>query len=96
MKSSRQAGLKADMHIHSRYSDGSLWPSEIVDRASDGIQALCLTDHDTMGGIPEFIEAAKAAGLVAWPGVEIDCIDQKLGYKSELDRKSTRLNSSHH
>ncbi|MGD9939791.1 MAG: PHP domain-containing protein [Clostridia bacterium] len=84
MKSSRQASLRADMHIHSRYSDGSLWPSEIVDRSRNGIQALCLTDHDTMGGVPEFLEAAASAGLVAWPGVEIDCTDPRIGYKSEV------------
>lgn len=84
MKSKGKASLRADMHLHSRYSDGGLWPTEIVARASVGIQALCLTDHDTMGGVPEFLEAAKAAGLIAWPGVEIDCTDPKLGYKSEL------------
>lgn len=72
------------MHIHSRYSDGSLWPAEIVDRVSGDIQVLCLTDHDTLGGVPEFLEAARVAGLQAWPAVEIDCIDPKLGYKSEL------------
>lgn len=84
MKSCGQASLRADMHIHSRYSDGSLWPSGIVDRIREGIQALCLTDHDTMGGVPEFLEAARSSGLVAWPGVEIDCTDPQLGYKSEL------------
>lgn len=84
MKSSGQAGLRADMHLHSRYSDGTLWPAGIVARASGSIQALCLTDHDTMGGVPEFLAAAGSAGLVAWPGVEIDCIDPQLGYKSEL------------
>jgi hypothetical protein len=84
MKSSGQASLRADMHIHSRYSDGSLWPSGIVERRGQGIQALCLTDHDTMGGVPEFLEAARSAGLLAWPGVEIDCVDPQLGYKSEL------------
>lgn len=72
------------MHIHSRYSDGSLWPAQIVERASPSIQALCLTDHDTLGGVPEFLEAAKTAGLQAWPAVEIDCVDQVLGYKSEV------------
>jgi len=84
MKTSGQARLRADMHIHSRYSDGSLWPAEIVARASDEVQVLCLTDHDTMGGVPDFLEATKAAGISAWPAVEIDCVDQKLGYKSEL------------
>jgi hypothetical protein len=76
--------MQADLHMHSRYSDGSLWPAEIVKRAAVGTQALCLTDHDTMGGVPEFLEAAGKAGLIAWPGVEIDCLDPHIGYKSEL------------
>lgn len=72
------------MHIHSRYSDGRLWPVEIIARASDELQVLCLTDHDTMGGVPEFLAAAREKSLIAWPGVEIDCMDPHLGYKSEL------------
>ena len=84
MKNSRPANLRADMHIHSRYSDGTLWPAEIIAKASKELQLLCLTDHDTLGGVPEFLEAASSKGILAWPGIEIDCVDPQIAYKSEL------------
>lgn len=52
--------------------------------AASGLQAVCLTDHDTLGGYPEFAEASVAAGLTTWPAVEIDCVDESIGYKSEI------------
>lgn len=77
--------MKADLHIHSRYSDGADWPGAIAKKAkAAGLEAACVTDHDTLGGYPEFAEAALALGLSTWPAVEIDCIDSKTGYKSEI------------
>jgi len=77
--------MRADLHIHSRYSDGGLWPFEVAGAAaSAGLEAVCLTDHDTLGGWPEFAEAAAAAGLRSWPAVEIDCVDRPSGYRSEI------------
>ena len=41
-----------DLHIHSTASDGSLTPTEVVNRANDlGLTAMALTDHDTVAGI---------------------------------------------
>ncbi|HUW69753.1 MAG TPA: PHP domain-containing protein [bacterium] len=77
--------MKADLHMHSRYSDGGHWPDELVGMAAtSGLQAVCLTDHDTLGGYPEFADAAASAGLTTWPAVEIDCIDESIGYRSEI------------
>ena len=43
-----------DLHIHSTASDGSLTPTEVVNRANDlGLTAMALTDHDTVAGIDE-------------------------------------------
>lgn len=73
------------MHFHSRYSDGASWPSELAAAARDaGLEAASLSDHDTLAGVPEFLAAARGAGLVAWPAVEIDCYDALSGYRSEL------------
>jgi predicted metal-dependent phosphoesterase TrpH len=45
--------IVADLHNHSHASDGSLSPRELVDLASSrGLQALALTDHDTLSGYP--------------------------------------------
>ena len=62
-----------DLHSHSTASDGSFSPSELVAKAEEiGLSALALTDHDTVSGIPEFIEAASKNKVVETiPGVEV-------------------------
>ncbi len=61
-----------DLHAHTTASDGDLSPVELVNLAVEtGLSALGVTDHDTVGGIAEAIEAAKIAGLALAPGVEI-------------------------
>lgn len=60
-----------DLHTHSVYSDGSLTPSELVALAEQaGLSALALCDHNTLAGIPEFLEAAKGTKVEAIPGIE--------------------------
>ena len=47
-----------DLHTHSTFSDGTCSPSELVNKAvSCGLQAIALTDHDTVEGIPEFFKS---------------------------------------
>lgn len=61
-----------DLHSHSLASDGTLSPTELVQRAaSAGIDVLALTDHDETGGIPEAQQAAVAAGIELVAGVEV-------------------------
>ena len=60
-----------DLHTHSTYSDGTLTPAELVDLAVEaGISALALCDHNTVDGLPAFLEAARDRELEAVPGVE--------------------------
>lgn len=64
-----------EMHSHSVFSDGFLSPLKLVERAHQhGVQVLSLTDHDTMAGIPQAVEAAKKYGIKIIPGVEISTI----------------------
>ena len=64
--------LNVDLHCHSRASDGTLTPTEVVRRAhANGVQALALTDHDETGGLGEAAAEAKRVGLVFIPGVEV-------------------------
>ena len=64
--------LRIDLHTHSNRSDGSLAPAELVARAAAaGIEALALTDHDTVAGLEEAEHSAGAHGLCLVPGVEI-------------------------
>ncbi len=68
-----------DLHTHSRASDGSLSPGDLVAHAaSAGITVLALTDHDTIDGLAEAAAAAPAAGIRFIPGIEVD-IDWKPG-----------------
>lgn len=61
----------ADLHLHTRYSDGSWTPAELVRNAeARGFAAIAITDHDTLDGIPEALEHAVIEVL---PGVEITC-----------------------
>ena len=63
---------KFEIHMHSTFSDGEFTPTRLVDIAKDnGVSILCLTDHDTFGGIQEFTAAADAGGIFAFPGIEI-------------------------
>jgi predicted metal-dependent phosphoesterase TrpH len=52
-----------DLQSHSIASDGALPPAEVVARATAaGVELLALTDHDTVDGVAEALEAAAALG----------------------------------
>lgn len=60
-----------DLHVHSNCSDGRLSPGALVAYAAEkGLAAMALTDHDTIAGIPEAMEAAKSFDLELIPGLE--------------------------
>jgi len=62
----------ADLHTHSHCSDGVLSPSELVERAEGaGIRVLALTDHDTISGLEEAIQAAERTSVEIVTGVEL-------------------------
>ena len=61
-----------DLHTHSNASDGSLTPTELIAHASNiGLEAIALTDHDTVDGISEALAAAKHALISFIAGIEI-------------------------
>lgn len=63
---------KIDLHMHSRESDGSLSPTELVMAAKqEGLEVIALTDHDTVSGIHEALCAGRAYGLEVIPGCEL-------------------------
>lgn len=50
-----------DLHTHSTRSDGTLTPSELIRYAAQkGLAAIALTDHDTIDGIEEAVQAARS------------------------------------
>lgn len=63
-----------DLHTHSTASDGSLTPRQILDLARDiGIEAVALTDHDTIAGVLEIKDIVDSYPLEFITGVEISC-----------------------
>jgi hypothetical protein len=62
----------ADLHLHSRFSDGTWSPEDLVSQARRyGLAALALTDHDTVEGCAPMRAACAAAGLEFIPGTEL-------------------------
>lgn len=60
-----------DLHTHSNYSDGTLSPAELIRLAEkSNLAAVALCDHNTVRGLPEFLEAAKSSAVEAVPGIE--------------------------
>lgn len=62
--------MKCDLHIHSIFSDGSYTPTEIVKQAKEKNLVVALTDHNTVSGLPEFMNVAEKYGVTAVSGVE--------------------------
>jgi 3',5'-nucleoside bisphosphate phosphatase len=61
------------MHSHSTASDGTCSPAEVMRQArAAGLDAIALTDHDTVAGHREAAEALPA-GLTLVPGMELSC-----------------------
>ena len=64
-----------DLHCHSTASDGTMPPQEVVRLAkANGLSALALTDHDTVGGIAAAADEAKILGIDFLPGIEISAV----------------------
>lgn len=60
-----------DLHNHSVYSDGTDTPTQLLDRAEAlGLEAIALTDHNTVAGLPDFLMAAQGRAVRAIPGTE--------------------------
>jgi predicted metal-dependent phosphoesterase TrpH len=65
--------MRADLHTHSDASDGTEPPDGLVRRAAAaGLDAVALTDHDTVAGIGPAARALPP-GLALVPGMELSC-----------------------
>ena len=65
--------IKADLHIHSNFSDGSDSILELIKNIQDaGINIFALTDHDTIGGLSE-VEKQLPSDIKFIKGVELTC-----------------------
>ncbi len=69
-------GPFVDLHSHTTASDGRATPPELIAlaKAAD-LQAVAITDHDTLEGLPAAQVAADAAGIHLVHGIELSTID---------------------
>jgi predicted metal-dependent phosphoesterase TrpH len=65
--------LLIDFHTHTTASDGALSPSQLLLRAAErGVEALALTDHDTLSGW-QAAQALQADSITIVCGAELSC-----------------------
>ncbi len=68
---------KADLHIHTKCSDGAFTPEEIVEKASKtGLKAISITDHDSVAGLDKAKPLAIEHAIELINGVEMSCTYQ--------------------
>ena len=61
-----------DLHTHTDESDGTYTPAQLIETAvSSGLEALGITDHDTLAGYDAALPLAQAAGLDLVCGIEL-------------------------
>ncbi|MBV9213629.1 MAG: PHP domain-containing protein [Actinobacteria bacterium] len=88
--------MRFDLQSHSIHSDGHLPPAEVVALAAGaGVELLSLSDHDTVDGVDEAIEAGATQGVSVVPATEISAVDgthedlHVLGYR--IDHRDPAL-----
>ena len=69
-----------DFHIHSALSpcgDQDMTPNNIVNMAKlIGLDAIAVTDHNTIGNVKAVMEAGNAAGVTVIPGMEVQTAEE--------------------
>ena len=64
--------MSIDLHTHTTASDGKLSPSQLVSYAREkDLRVVAVTDHDTIEGNEEAMEAGEREGIEVVPGIEI-------------------------
>lgn len=84
--------MKGDLHMHSKFSDGSFSPEEVLTMAkASGCEVVALCDHDTVAGVRRMNEAAKNAGIINIPAIEMSsygiCETHILGYNVDISNE---------
>ena len=87
---------KVDLHVHTSksmcYSDQSVTPGQIVDAASAaGLEAIAITDHNTVEAVDDIRQVAIKNGLFVFPGVELSTKSGHVIALFELDTTVERL-----
>jgi predicted metal-dependent phosphoesterase TrpH len=77
--------MNVDLHLHSDWSDGSMSIPETVKLAKLlKLEAIAITDHDTMSNLQMALNEGQRQGVRMIPGVEISAFDPETGRKVHL------------
>ena len=82
-----------DLHMHSTFSDGTLTPTQLVERAKkNNIEVMAITDHDNIDGLEEGRKEAEKKEIIFVNGIEVSAnfLDKDihiLGYFLNLEDK---------
>lgn len=77
--------MAADLHCHTKISDGSTAIDELVLLAKNkGLNTISVTDHDTFAGVKRATIFGDKFGVKVIPGVEISAFDYKRKRKVHL------------
>lgn len=88
---------KGDFHLHTTASDGRLSPEKLVEMASqNSMDIIAITDHDTVSGVNEALDAGKKAKIKIIPGIELSTLYQNksvhvLGYFKSISDISSEF-----
>ena len=64
--------MRADLHVHTTASDGTLTPCQTVERAwRNGVDILAIADHDSIDGLVDARITARAHGILLVNAVEL-------------------------
>ncbi len=77
--------LKADLHCHTKLSDGTLGIDDIIILAKNsGVTTLAVTDHDCLAGIVRAELIGHRHGVNVIPAVEFSATDSKRDSKAHI------------
>lgn len=77
--------MRADLHIHTRISDGSAGIEHVISMAkNNGIHCIAITDHDTVSSFSRSKIIGERYGVKVLEAVEFSCYDEKRNRKVHI------------
>lgn len=77
--------MAADLHCHTKLSDGSVGIEDLIVIAQkSGIETIAITDHDCLAGTVRGQVIGKRYGVNVIPGVELSSFDNNAGKKVHI------------
>ncbi len=77
--------MPADLHCHTRISDGSIAIEDLIQLAKRrNMKTISITDHDTVAGVTRAKVIGGRFGVDVIPGAEFSCMDKKNNRKVHI------------